>query len=415
MRACNWAGSYTYQATRLHRPTSIDEVRRIVTKATKVHALGARHSFNGVADTTGDLIDLSDIRSEFVIDQQQRTVTVSAGANYGELAAFLQAQGFALRNMASLPHISVAGAIATGTHGSGDRNGNLATSVAGLEIVTSNGDLVEIKRGAPGFNGMVVGLGAFGVITQVTLDIEPSFDMRQDAFAHLTWANLLANFDAIMAAAYSVSLMTMWSENTISRLWLKTRLVDGERPQLAAAHFGATATVRASPGAVDVDDSLNPFGIRGPWSERLCHFRRDRDPGPTAQIQSEYMLPRSQAIAALTRLRTIAERIDPHLIISEIRMVAADDLWLSPSYGHDTVAIHFTWKPDPVAADAITTEIEALLLPLGARPHWGKLMHAQAGEVAGLYPRLPDFRRLADEYDPASKFRNRFLVEHVFA
>ena len=414
VREQNWSNTCTYQAARLHRPTSIDQVRQIVANATKVHAIGARHSFSGVADTTGDLIDVSNIRLEPAIDQHQRTVTVGAGTRYGELAAFLQARGFALRNMASLPHISIAGATATGTHGSGDSNGNLATSVAALEIVAAGGDLVEIRQGERGFRGMVVGLGAFGVVTRVTLNVEPSFQMQQDAFADLPWAELLANFNAIMAAAYSVSLMTMWSETTVNRLWLKKRLIDGEPSHVTPTQFAATPTARASPGAVNVDDSLTQFGAPGPWSERLCHFRRDCEPGPTAQIQSEYMLPRSQAIAALTRLRAIAKRIDRYLIISEIRTVAADDLWLSPSYGHDTVAIHFTWKPDPIAADAITAEIEALLLPLGARPHWGKLMHARAEQIAPFYPRLPEFRKLADEYDPDRKFRNRFLVEHVF-
>jgi len=410
----NWSNTHAYQATRLHHPTSIDQVRQIVARATKVHALGARHSFSGVADTTGDLIDVSNIRLEPAFDPHQRTIKVGAGTRYGQLAAFLQAHGFALRNMASLPHISIAGAAATATHGSGDSNGNLATSVAALEVVTAGGDLVEIRRGQRGFSGMVVGLGAFGVVTQVTLDLEPSFQMQQDAFADLPWAELLTNFDAIMAAAYSVSLMTMWSDTTVNRLWLKKRLINGDPSHVTPTQFGAKPTTQASPGGVNIDDSLTPFGAPGPWSERLCHFRQDCEPGPTAQIQSEYMLPRAQAVAALTQLRAIARRIDPHLIISEIRTIAADDLWLSPSYGHDTVAIHFTWKPDPVAADAITTEIEALLLPLGARPHWGKLMHARAEQIAPLYPRLAEFRRLADEYDPDGKFRNRFLVAHVF-
>jgi alditol oxidase len=413
-RERNWSNTYTYQAARLHHPTSIDQVRQTVANATRIHALGARHSFSGVADTTGDLIDVSNIRPEPTIDRHQRTVTVGAAISYGELAAFLEAHGFALRNMASLPHLSIAGATATGTHGSGDSNGNLATSVAALEIVTASGDLIEIRRGQRGFSGIVVGLGAFGVVTRVTLDVEPSFQMQQDAFADLPWAELLTNFDAIMAAAYSVSLMTMWSATTVNRLWLKKRLINQEPSHVTPTQFGATPAAQASPGAINIDDSLTPFGAAGPWSEHLCHFRRGCEPGPTAQIQSEYMLPRTQAIAALTRLRAIAKRIDPHLIISEIRTVAADDLWLSPSYGHDTVAIHFTWKPAPAAADAITTEIEALLLPLGARPHWGKLMHARAEQIAPLYPQLAEFRKLADEYDPAGKFRNQFLNEHVF-
>jgi xylitol oxidase len=414
-REHNWARTCTFTPTRIHRPDSIDEVRRIVAGAARIRALGARHSFNAIADSPGDLVDLAGLPAEFVIDRDRRTVTVGAAAHYGPLAAYLQAEGLALHNTASLPHISVGGAIATGTHGSGDRNGNLSTSVVGLELVTCDGELVDIRRGDDGFDGMVVGLGAFGILTRVTLDIEPSFTVRQDAFADLPWATLLSDFDAVMSAAYSVSLMTLWSQGTIGRLWLKTRLERGEPHEVSAAHFGATPTPQPlAQGLDDPVEQLNPFGIPGSWSERLPHFRPDRDPGPSEQIQSEYMIARAQATAALTRLRAIGERIDRHLLLSEIRTVTADRLWLSPSYGHDTAALHFTWKKEPGAVAAITAEIEDMLLPLGARPHWGKLMHARAAEIARLYPRLPEFRALARHYDPNGKFRNAFLDEHVF-
>jgi xylitol oxidase len=414
-REHNWADNYTFKAVRIHRPTSIDEVRRLVSDSGKIRAIGTRHSFNGIADSPGDLVDLSKLEPEFIIDGEQQSVTVGPATSYGILASHLQIHGWALHNMASLPHISVAGAIATGTHGSGDRNGNLSTAVARLELVTATGDLVQIHRGDAGFDGIVVGLGAFGVVVRVTLDIQPAFDLRQDAFAGLPWMAALSNLDAIMSAAYSVSLMTSWSGGTVGRLWLKTRLIDDAPNDVTAAHLGVTATADATAtGAADAIGRLNPFGVPGAWSERLPHFRPDAEPGPLQQIQSEYMVPRPQATAALAKLRAIGDRIDRHLHITEIRSMAADTLWLSPSHGHDSVAIHFTWKPEPDAVHAITTEIEDLLLPLGARPHWGKLMHARADRLAPLYPLMPAFCDLAQSYDPGGKFRNEFLDAHVF-
>jgi alditol oxidase len=272
-----------------------------------------------------------------------------------------------------------------------------------------------VRRGDPGFDGMVVGLGAFGIVVRVTLDIQPTFDMRQDAFAGLPWPSCIANLDAIMAAAYSVSLMTSWSGSTVSRVWLKSRLADGAPVHVSLAHLGAAATADASAtGAADSTARLNPFGVAGPWSERLPHFRPDAEPGPLEQIQSEYMVPRAQAGAALGLLRAVGERIDRHLYASEIRTMKGDALWLSPSYGHDSVAIHFTWKRVPDAVHLLATEIEAMLLPLGARPHWGKLLHARADRLAPLYPRMAAFQELARSHDPSGKFRNEFLDAHVF-
>ncbi len=413
-REHNWADNYTYRAVHIHRPTSIDEVRRVVAGCATVRALGTRHSFNGIADSPGDLVDLGNLPSEFAIDRERRTVMVGAGTRFGPLAQHLHAEGWALHNMGSLPHISVAGATATGTHGSGDRSGNLSTAVAGLEMVTASGDLLRIRRGERGFDGMVVGLGAFGIITRMTLDIQSTFDMRQDAFIDLPWTTVLSRLNEVTSAAYSVSLMTRWSGETVDRLWLKTRLVEGGPPDVTAEHLGAAATEQVSAsGRAAAQERLNPFGIAGPWCERLCHFRLDAEPGQSDQIQSEYMVPRTQAVTALARLRAIAARIDELLYMTEIRTMAADGLWLSPSYGHDTVAIHFTWKREIEAVDRITEEIEEMLLPLGARPHWGKLMHARAGQIAELYPRLPEFRALVGEHDPHGKFRNQFLTEHV--
>jgi len=321
-REHNWADNYTFSAGRIHRPASIDEVRRLVARAHRIRAIGARHSFNGVADSPGELVDLRDIDPGVLIDPERRTVTVGAATNYGVLAAHLQRMGWALHNMASLPHVSVAGAIATGTHGSGDRLGNLATAVEALEIVCATGDVMTIRRGDPGFDGAVVALGVLGIVTRVTLDIEPAFSMRQDAFEGLAWAALLADLDAVMSAGYSVSLMTSWSGPTVSRWWIKTRLEDGAPDAMPAARLGtadaAQPSLRATPEAIQ---RLNPFGVAGPWSERLAHFRPDVEPNPAYHLQSEYMVPRTRAATAIARLRDIGERIDRLLWATEIRSI----------------------------------------------------------------------------------------------
>jgi xylitol oxidase len=261
----NWAANHTFSAGRIHRPASIDEVRRLVARSPRIHAIGARHSFNGAADSPGELVDLRDIDPSFQIDPERRTVTVGAATNYGVLAAHLHRKGWALHNMASLPHVSVAGAVATGTHGSGDRLGNLATAVAALEIVCATGDLMTIRRGDPGVDGMVVALGALGIVTRMTLDIEPAFTMRQDAFEGLTWTTLLADLDAVMSAGYSVSLFTAWSGPTVTRWWIKTRLEDGTPDVMPAARFGAA--LAAHPPLLATEEAMrriNPFGVAGP-------------------------------------------------------------------------------------------------------------------------------------------------------
>lgn len=411
----NWAGNYVFEAARIHRPDSIDALRRLVAAAPKIHAIGTRHSFNGAADSPGELVDLGAISPAFVIDRERMTVTVGAGAAYTDLANWLHREGFALHNLASLPHISVGGAVATGTHGSGDRNGTLSSAVSALDLVTHDGSLVHVTRGHPHFDAMVVGLGAFGVVTRITLEIGPTFDVRQDAFMGLPWEALLAGFDAIASCAYSFSLLTKWSPPAVERIWLKTRVGAGAPEHLPIEHLGL------EPGPVYVASTkgnvaaLTPFeGVPGPWSERLAHFRPEALPGAAEQIQSEYMIPRAKLAQAVAAVRSIADRIDPLLIITEIRTMAADALWLSPAYGQDTIALHFTWLKEPERVDAITRELEALLIPLGARPHWGKLIHAQAASLAPLYPRFSEFRSCALHYDPVGKFRNAFLERHIF-
>lgn len=409
-REHNWADNYTFRAERLHRPRSIDEVRRIVAGAECVRAIGARHSFNAIADSPGDLIDLRDIDPVFAIDRERRVVTAGAGTTYGELSCYLQREGWALFNTPSLPHVTVGGATATGTHGSGDARGTLSADVGAIELVTATGDVAAVRRGDVGFDGMVVNVGALGVVTRIALDIQPAFQMRQDAFEGLSWDTFQANFDAVMSAGYSVSLITSWSGPTVDRLWVKTVLAEGTSTEISAAHRYASVASMAAPQDLP---GLLPFGVAGPWHQRLFHFQPGVEPGRAGHLQSEYMLPRDRAAEAIQMLRAIGTRIDQHLLATEIRSMREDALWLSPAYGRPTIALHFSWQRDIEAVNQLTAEIEATLLPLGGRPHWGKIIHSSRKLLAPLYPQLEAFEELANSYDPTGKFRNAFVETHV--
>ena len=410
----NWSDTHDFVAGRIHRPATIDAVRRIVAGTSRIHAVGARHSFNGAADSPGEIVDLGAIQPDIAIDPERRIATVGAGTDYAVLGQHLHEAGWALHNMASLPHVTVGGAVATGTHGSGDRLGTLSSAVATLELITATGDLLTLRRGDSGFDGAVVALGALGIVTRVGLDIQPAYAMRQDAYEALPWETLTGDFDAVMGAGTSVSIFTQWSTPTAGRLWIKTRLPDGDPGQQPAPPAGTHPAAHPSTaGTAESLLRLTGFGTPGPWWERLPHMRREFVPHPPEQIQSEYMLPRIQAVAAIGRMRAMGERIDRHLIVTEIRSMTADTLWLSPAHGHDTVAMHFTWKKDTQEVATLTQDIENALLPLGARPHWGKLIHAPAARLAPLYPRMDDFRQLVQRLDPQGKFRNAFLERHV--
>jgi alditol oxidase len=408
----NWAGNYAYRAERLHRPSTLDQVREIVAAARRVRVLGSRHSFNDMADSH-DLVSLAGLPADIAVDRASGTVSFGAGLTYGELAGALMDQGLALHNMASLPHISVAGAVATATHGSGNASGNLATAVAGLEIVTSAGDVVTAARGDADFDGLVVGLGAVGAVTRVTLDVEPAYQVRQRVFEALPWDALYEHFDAITAAGDSVSVFTRWRE-TADQAWVKSRVTDAPE-DVRGDLFGApAATVERHPIlGLDPINCTPQLGRPGPWSDRLPHFRMGFTPSAGDELQSEFIVPREHAVAAIRAMRELGDRIRPVLLVSEIRTVAADRLWMSPQYGRDSVALHFTWRPDPDAVARVLAEVESALGELGARPHWGKVFLAEAATIADRYERLPDFVRLIERLDPRGAFRNRWLEDRV--
>jgi xylitol oxidase len=411
-RLANWAGNVVFRAVRVSRPRTVAELQEDVARSTRVHALGSGHSFSRVADTEGVLISAAGLPPVIGIDPATATVTVGASITYGDLARWLHAAGWALPNLGSLPQISVAGACATGTHGSGDHNGNLATAVRALQLVTADGALMTLRRDADrdAFHGAVVGLGALGVVTTLTLDLVPDFEVRQYVYEDLPADQLTGYFGEIFAGAYSVSVFTRWRGSHHDQVWLKHRAGDPDPPRAGPPWRGARPAggprhpVPGMSGAAATEQG----GVPGPWQERLPHFRPGYTPSTGQELQSEYLLPREAAGAAFTAMARLGDLLAPVLLISEVRTVAADEAWLSPSYRRDTVAIHFTWIPDAGAVRPVIAAIEGQLAPLVARPHWGKLFGLPPQTVAELYPRWDDFRALARTLDPAGKFRNEF-------
>jgi alditol oxidase len=422
----NWAGNITFGAAQVSRPGSVAELQQLVAASPRVRALGTGHSFSDIADTGGVLVSVAGLPRVLELDRDRAQVTVSAGLRYGELASWLHERGWALANLGSLPHISVAGACATGTHGSGDGNRCLATAVAGAELVTAGGDLVQARRDDPGpagqdFAGIPVSLGTLGVLTRVTLDLVPAFTVRQWVYDGMGreggWHGLAAHLDEIFARGYSVSLFTQWAPDGLSQAWVKELAAPGEQAPAPDRWLGgtlATGPRHPVPG-LDPAPCTEQLGRPGPWHLRLPHFRLEFTPSAGDELQSEYLVPREHAGAALAALSEVAHLVAPVLQISELRTVAADGLWLSPAYQRPSLALHFTWIPDARAVAPAVTAVQEALAPLRARPHWGKVFSTPPGVVAGLYPRLPAFRRLRGHYDPGGKFGNGFTGRYLGA
>ncbi|GIG29664.1 D-arabinono-1,4-lactone oxidase [Cellulomonas marina] len=413
----NWAGNLTYSARAVHRPRSVEELADLVARAPRLRALGSRHCFNAIADSD-ELVVLDALPASVEVDTAARQVRVVGPLRYGEVAAALHAQGWALATMASLPHITVAGSTATATHGSGDGVQNLSAAVAGLELVDGTGERRTLTRADADLAGAVVHLGAIGVVTALTLDVEPTYDVAQEVATGLPWDLVLADYDAVTATADSVSLFTDWSGDAVGQLWRKRRVrADGtEDPRRApAGAVPSTVALHPVPGG-DPQSPTEQLGVAGPWHERLPHFRMEFTPSAGEEIQSEYLLPRAHAAEAMQRLRDLSPRITPLLHVSEVRTVAADDLWLSTAYRQDSVALHFTWQRRQEEVEGVLPAVEEALVPLGARPHWGKVFTAEvAGSPAALaaaYPRFDDARALFARYDPQGRFHNAWLERH---
>ncbi|NEA97971.1 FAD-binding protein [Streptomyces sp. SID13726] len=405
----NWAGNITYSAKELHRPHSLDRTAALVASSSRVRVLGSGHSFNEIAEPgpEGVLLSIADLPPVLDVDTEARTVRVSGGVRYAELARAVHARGLALPNMASLPHISVAGSVATGTHGSGVGNGPLASAVREVELITADGSTLTIGRGDPRFGGAVTSLGALGVVTALTLDLVPAFDVEQYVFTELPLTGMdLASFETVMSAAYSVSLFTDWRAPGFRQVWVKRRT---DQP-LADFPWAAPATEKMHPvPGMPAVNCTEQFGVPGPWHDRLPHFRAEFTPSSGAELQSEYLLPRAYAVEALHAVDGIREAVEGVLQICEVRTMTGDEQWLSPAHDRDTVALHFTWIEDTAAVLPVVRRLEKALDAFDARPHWGKVFTTPAEVLRERYPRLGDFRKLARELDPEAKFANDFV------
>jgi len=414
----NWAGNLTYSTGNVHYPKNVSEVQGFVKKLNKCTALGSRHSFNTIADSTENQISLQNLNKVVSLDKSTHTVTVEAGMRYGELSPYLHENGYALNNLASLPHITVAGACATATHGSGITNGNLSTAVSAIEFVNASGDVVVLSKdkNPEQFYGAVVSLGAIGVVTKVTLDLQPTFAMRQVVYRNLPMEELKDNFSSIMSSGYSVSLFTDWKNKNINEVWIKTRINPNDGAEAPSTLYGAPLATQnmhpvESQSAENVTDQM---GVPGPWYERMPHFKMGFRPSTGKELQAEYFVPFEKGYEALMAVEKLHEKISPHLFISEIRSIQQDNFWMSPCYKKDCVSIHTTWKQEIDTINELLPLVEEQLAPFNPRPHWAKLFALPPAVLQSRIEKLGDFRQLASHYDPNGKFRNEFLNRNIF-
>ena len=414
----NWAGNLTYSTDNVYTPASVADLQKTIKKCNKLRALGSKHSFNKVADSRDNQLSTARLNKIISLDKEKHTVTVEAGIKYGELCTYLDTNGYALHNLASLPHISVAGACATSTHGSGIRNGSLATAVSAIEFINAAGDIVSLskEKDGDGFNGAVVGLGTIGIVTKVTLDLLPSFKMKQLVYMNMPMGELEKNFETIMSGGYSVSLFTDWKNKNINQVWIKSK-VEGNEPVAIAPEFhGAKAATKNMHPLEDLsaENCTEQMGVPGPWYERMPHFRMGFTPSSGKELQSEYFISFENAYDGLIAIEKLNDKVSPHLFITEIRTIAADQLWMSPFYKKTCVAFHFTWKQEWEEVQKLLPLIEEALAPYNPRPHWAKLFTLKPAVLQSRIALLNDFKTMMAKYDPDSKFRNDFINDNLF-
>lgn len=416
-RLKNWSGNLTYSTSSVQYPKSVTETQQLIKSQSKLRALGTRHCFNTIADSHNDLVCSRDLNKVISLDTKNHTVTVEGGIKYGELAPYLDHHGFALHNLASLPHISVAGSITTATHGSGIKNGNLASVVTGLEIVRADGELVHLtKADGERFNAAVVGLGALGLITKVALQIEPTYQVAQRVFLRLPMSQLKQHFEDIMSAGYSVSLFTDWQSDSINEVWIKSR-IGTDKAQDQSEFYGAKAATKNLHPIMDhpAESCTEQMGVPGSWYERLPHFKMGFTPSSGKELQTEYFVPLHHAVEAIEAVSRLSKQIGPHLFITEIRTIAADHLWMSPCHNQTSATIHFTWKQETEAVVKLLPQIEKELAPFNPRPHWGKIFTVAPKVLQSRYEKLEEFKKLVAEFDPKGKFRNEFLAHNLYS
>jgi xylitol oxidase len=414
----NWSGNLTYSTTNLQTPGSVDELRATVKSASKLRALGSRHSFNAIADSAYEQVSLERL-DEMTLNEKAHMVTVGGGVKYSQLAPWLDAKGYALHNLASLPGITVAGACATATHGSGLHNGNLATAVTAVELMTADGNLLMLSKdkNGPQFLGAVVALGSLGVVTRITLSVQPTYQVAQSVYQNLSFDELGKHFGEIFGSGYSVSVFTDWEHHRATQVWVKRRIGASDANYWEPELFGAKlATEKLHPLAGHPTESVTEQeGKPGPWYDRLPHFRIGQTPSSGQELQTEYLVAYDRGYEAVTAVEKLHRHVSPLLFVTELRTIAPDQLWMSTAYERPSLAIHFTWKPMWPEVQKVLPMIEEQLQPFQPRPHWGKLFTLPPSKLEPCYTQLPQFRALLAHYDPQGKFRNDFVDQSLYA
>ncbi|WP_157095406.1 D-arabinono-1,4-lactone oxidase [Hoyosella altamirensis] len=417
----NWARTVTAYPARVLRPRSVEELREIVRSAaaagTTVRAWGSGHSFTATAATADWALDLSDFRGFTDIDLPRRQVTVKAGTCLQELNNSLHVLGLALANLGDIDTQTIAGAISTGTHGTGARLGGLATQVVGLELVQTSGEILrcsaEVNRET--FDAARVSLGALGVISTVTLQCVPRFVLAADERPELLEAVLESidlevetndHFEFFMfpygrRALVKRNNRTDAAPRPLSRVaeFISYDLVEN-RAFGAVCRLGRVLPATVQPTGRVIDAVLSPRAYRD-WSYRVF-----ATPRRVRMVESEYAIPRAALAGVLAELRALYSRLpEPVMFPVEVRFSAADDIWLSPAYGRDTayVAVH---QFEGMSYEKYFHEFEAIARGAEGRPHWGKMHSLDREALADLYPRFRDFTRVRDAVDPDRTFRN---------
>ncbi|KAI1701064.1 FAD binding domain-containing protein [Ditylenchus destructor] len=413
----NWGDNFLFSTQNIQYPTTVEEVQEIVQNADKVRVVGTRHSFSTCADSPDTILSTLALKNIIGFDDSVPSITVQAGIAYTDLNPYLQYLGFALPNLATLAEISVGGASQTGAHGSGLSNQCLASHIRSLKIVLANGTLATYGPNDPELKAIALGVGAFGVITQVELKVEPTFNITNYFFLNMTAQNLYDHFDEIENTGYTAQLFTDFSTPGV---WGQIMIMDrsGSNANIGSLQnlYGATrATTKVSPILALPPTYLVDQGVEQPWYFGLVDYHLGLSGFDGGEIQSEYFLPYENAVAAIKAVTTLSDLIAPRVHTMLIRTIKGDDLWLSEMYSQSSVvAIHFTWKLNMTAVMEVLPQIEQLLIPYCAKPHWGKVFAQGPETFLHCYPKLADFKQLAEQLDPTHKFRNQFLEDNVF-
>jgi FAD-linked oxidoreductase len=423
----NWAGTAMAVPVRWCQPRTEAEISAAVKDAAAdglpVRALGSGHSFTSIAATAGVALDLSRWTGITAADTQTGLVTVRSGTTLRTLNAELGGLGLAMANLGDIDAQTLAGALSTGTHGTGARLGGLATQVEALDLVLADGTLVTCSAASRPelFAAARIGLGALGVITSVTLRCVPSFTLVADE-RPVPVDEVLEQFDSLAAAndhfefywfpygrqalvkrnnrrpGPAVAAMPGWR-----RFW--------EFEVMENAAFGTLCRLgRARPPLIPALNRLSSAALSSRSYADVSH-RVFVTPRRVRFVESEYAVPRESLLHVLGELRRQVPRLaDPVMFPVEVRVAAADDIWLSTAYGRDTayVAIHqYSGLPYRSYFDLF----ESIVADVAGRPHWGKMHTLGTGRLRALYPRYDEFRRVRAEVDPQARFGNAYLTQ----